>query len=324
MTFNHVEPPVLPVMFKIRLLFILIAITILNSPHSLAKDNVAKDLGSSRELIENKKNKELFDYQMGNTDVNPSDIKLGKLINSDPQYNKLLELLEVGKLSQDETELLSVGLKQIPYQQGVYIGWVFIRSGFYPSLDEHGLAIKDRLNMSFHPPRLLLALLKNDTDSSSKFVLINKSILKPTLRDREDVSSFDFAPYNLGSLGRAFGMRTEVNGCGGGGSLCSNEYLKLFVVQNNDLTLVFNEATAYFGNIAGNWHKDGSRDHQIIEVNGIIKIINSPNSSIPELLLRAKINGKMKQRTFKATTEASSSVVYRSSDKQIIDLVDDF
>lgn len=324
MTCDHIELPDLLSKFKMKALFILVGIIILNSPYSFAKDNVAKDLGSSRELIENKKNKELFDYQIGNTDVNPSDAKLGDLDKKDPLYNQLLELLDIKNLAPEEIEQLSAGLKKLPYQQDLYVGWVNIGQVIYPIYDPKGNVIPEDKQKEPIPSRLKIALIKRDAGDQLKLSKEGLHSLKIKLRRAEIISSFDFAPYNLGSLGRAFGIRTDVNGCGAGGSLCSNEYLKLFVVQNNELTQVFNEAMAYFGDIAGDWHKNGTRDHQIIEVNGILKIINSPNSSIPELLLRAKINGKMKQRLFKATTEANSSVVYRSSDRQIIDLVDEF
>jgi hypothetical protein len=304
------------------ILFIL-NVGINNHASAIEPPRVAKDLRSSRELIKSKGNKQLYDYEIGNTNIDPSDEKLGKLGKDDPIVKSLIEQLGINQISAEERRELSFGIKQLPYQQDSFISWAYIGEVVYPMVDEKNVSIpadKQKENIN---PRLALGLFKRDNSKSNQVIMAGKPIFKIGLRQRETLASFDFVPYNLGFLGRAFGLRTNVGGCGAGGSLCSNQYLKLFVIQDGELTEVFNEAISYFGDIAGDWHKNGTRDHSIEEINGFIKVVNSDSSNLPDLLLEAKEKRKTKRRFFKPMRINGSHVVYKTTDPQIIYLVDE-
>jgi hypothetical protein len=276
----------------------------------LGKDKpvTAKTLDQSIDSVKSKDNSDYLKYQLGVTEVDPSVLKTGQLEASDPSAEAIAALLGATSAAPAPTAQTSVGFKELPFEQGHFLGWLYSDPG---SANENPT------------PRLSVGLFSKKPQDPKSVELIGKPKLNIPLRAGEQMAAFDFAPYGLGPLGRAFGVRTTVGGCGAGGSICSNGYLKLFVPQNGGLQMVFNEAVSRFGSYGGEWNKDGTRQHTIVEENGVI-IVNSDNAAlVPSLILRAKIDGKSKQRTFKPVTGNDGASIYQAVSPPIIELVDE-
>ena len=80
---------------------------------------------------------------------------------------------------------------------------------------------------------------------------------------------FDFAPYKITTNSYAFGLRVSFfEGYSGGGA--NFEALVLFEQQGEKLIQIFAEPMYAYVNIAGEWHDDGTRDHDITEEKNIV------------------------------------------------------
>ena len=80
---------------------------------------------------------------------------------------------------------------------------------------------------------------------------------------------FDFAPYKLTKTSYAFGLRVGwAESYSGGGA--HFEALVLVVQQGKKLVVVFSEPMYSFVNIAGKWHEDSTREHDISEEKNIV------------------------------------------------------
>jgi hypothetical protein len=264
------------------------------------KPKISKDIDQSVLDTRNKANSDTLKYELGETDVDPSIRKTGQLEGSDPLAKSILAAF--GGKPDDATR--SVGLRELPFEQGRFVGWVYSAPSGNPE------------------PTLSVGLFSKSGSDATSVEPIGKPQLNIALRGNEHIAALDFAPYVLGPLGRAFGIRTTNGGCGAGGSICWNGYLKLFVPQNGDLQMVFNDAVSLFGNYGGEWNKDGTRQHTVVEENGVI-IVKPGDAAVPDLILQARIEGKLKKRTYKPVTGPDGRTAYKAASAPIISLVDE-
>ena len=78
------------------------------------------------------------------------------------------------------------------------------------------------------------------------------------------MTAFDLAPYRIAPDTFAFGLRSDqYEGYAGGGA--NFETLHLFVVDGTTLRRVLAQSIYASSMTAGEWHKDGTRDHQFTE-----------------------------------------------------------
>lgn len=210
------------------------------------------------------------------------------------QFNEILAVFKAKGLPLHGGATVSAGKMQFKNTDKVSIVWVF-ESGESRNWLSIGLV-----------------------SSANVAGFLSEPLLSVALREREELLSFDFGAYTLGQLGRAFGVRTDIGSCGAGGSVCSTTYLRLFIPQNGKLSMPFNEAIAYYGNYGGSWNKDGTRQHEVEEQNGIIVVDSTNAKNIPELSLKVKSGKNQSVRLFKSVVDSFGVVRYITSDTPIL------
>lgn len=121
--------------------------------------------------------------------------------------------------------------------------------------------------------------------------------------------SFDLAPYKIAPNETAFGVRvgwTE-SYAGGGASYTG---LCLFAVENGKLKQVLALPMSAYANLAGDWHKDGTRDHDITDSANVLQV--SAHSTDGHFDLIAKNRKERWQRVYSWSKETGA---YRMAGK---------
>ena len=104
---------------------------------------------------------------------------------------------------------------------------------------------------------------------------------------------FDLAPYALRAGDAAFGVRAGWSiGYSGGGA--SFEALYLFRIDGKTLRIVFAQPMMFYQDIAGDWHADGTRDHDITEGSNTLNVLSTSTDGFHDLQLRRR-GGKWRQ-----------------------------
>ncbi len=87
----------------------------------------------------------------------------------------------------------------------------------------------------------------------------------------DSIDRFDLAPYVIAPGQTAFGLRgTWSEGYSGGGA--SYTGLCLYAAEGTRLKQVLAVPMSAYADIAGEWHKDGTRDHDITEADNVLQI----------------------------------------------------
>jgi len=108
-------------------------------------------------------------------------------------------------------------------------------------------------------------------------------------------SRFDLAAYQLHTGEYAFGVRAgSSEGYAGGGA--DFEALYLFVIDGKSLRVVFAQPMAFDKMLAGEWHKDGTRSHDVSDAANALTILPSMTGGYHDLQLREKAGGKWRRR----------------------------
>ncbi|WP_249191678.1 MULTISPECIES: hypothetical protein [Burkholderia cepacia complex] len=109
-------------------------------------------------------------------------------------------------------------------------------------------------------------------------------------------SRFDLAPYTLRAGDAAFGVRAgwSIGYAGGGASF---EALYLFQIDGKTLRVVFAQPMMFYRDIAGDWHRNGTRDHDITEGSNALSVLSTSTDGFHDLQLRER-GGKWR-RTFR-------------------------
>lgn len=104
---------------------------------------------------------------------------------------------------------------------------------------------------------------------------------------------FDLAPYGLRAGDAAFGVRAGWSiGYSGGGA--SFEALYLFRIDGKTLRIAFAQPMMFYQDIAGDWHRDGTRDHDISEASNTLNVLPTSTEGFHDLQLRQR-GGKWHQ-----------------------------
>jgi len=104
---------------------------------------------------------------------------------------------------------------------------------------------------------------------------------------------FDLAPYQLRDGDYAFGVRAGwFEGYAGGGA--SFEALYLFHIDGNALRVVFAQPMLFDKMIAGDWHKDGTRSHDVSSGSNALSVLPGMHDGFHDLQLREQ-HGKWRQ-----------------------------
>jgi hypothetical protein len=245
---------------------------------SHSKPGQARDLASSRDSIKDAEVREYFDYQMGNRDSLPDYLgqKLPAFVRQEDLAGAFFGMIAV-KYPRE----ISAGIVKHPFLKNGLIAWSCMPE-----------------DTSLYP-RHLLRLGVLDSQSLSRDHAFrwlagpSRGIL--LLRD-EECLRFDFANYALGDLGRAFGLRTVIHSCGAGGSICSQDDIRLFIARSGKLEAVYRSQISFYGNYGGEWNEDGTRQHIFEEENGIIRVLPARGRKVPDLELSVKGKQRKRQR----------------------------
>lgn len=104
---------------------------------------------------------------------------------------------------------------------------------------------------------------------------------------------FDLAPYLLRDGDYAFGVRAGwFESYAGGGA--SFEALYLFQIDGKSLRVVFAQPMMFNQMLAGEWHKDGTRSHDVSSSSNSLVVLSSVTDGFHDLQLREK-GGKSRQ-----------------------------
>jgi hypothetical protein len=103
----------------------------------------------------------------------------------------------------------------------------------------------------------------------------------------QEFTGFDLANYLIAPGVRAFGLRgVWQEGYSGGGASYTGLYL--FVPDGERLRLVLAAPMSVFKDIAGDWHKDGTRDHDITDVANLLVVLRHRTAGHFDLELRQR------------------------------------
>lgn len=96
----------------------------------------------------------------------------------------------------------------------------------------------------------------------------------------------DLAPYQLNDKTKAFGVRVGFSeGYSGGGAFF--EALQLYMVQGDKIINILSEPMYFYQDIAGEWNKDGSRQHDINESKNILKVLKTKTDGYSDLQIKS-------------------------------------
>jgi hypothetical protein len=109
--------------------------------------------------------------------------------------------------------------------------------------------------------RLRIGMYRQDATGRYRLVAKSSDGSAYDFQSQEAVSSLDFAPYKLTPTEYAFGVRMHRNFtyAGGGGE---QETLVLYRVEGDGMRPILTTLMSSRSMIAGDWHEDGTRDHQ--------------------------------------------------------------
>lgn len=101
-----------------------------------------------------------------------------------------------------------------------------------------------------------------------------------------EIYKLDFAKYTLTNDNIAFGIRSGINeGYSGGGA--NFQVLTLFAVIDGELRAIFSEPMYYFKDIAGNWNKDGTRNHEVYEGENTVSVSDAKTNGYFRLIVKS-------------------------------------
>jgi len=128
----------------------------------------------------------------------------------------------------------------------------------------------------------------------------------------EEYMRFDFAPFKLTDTDNAIGLRFGWNeGYAGGTGYF--EALGLFKIDGARLINVLSEPIYYYQDLAGDWHKNGTRDHDVYEGQNVLSFL--PNKTQGYFDLQIKTQGSTWKKVFQWDSKAARYVAVASTAK---------
>ena len=187
----------------------------------------------------------------------------------------------------DKTPLNAVGAKPLPNEQDRYVAVVCLGGDIPKTADDTRCSQSGADNTL--PLRAVLGVIEAKPGAPARLIagpvtidgMVNWRQTKlPSAPDAlddakgdevspESFTGFDLAPYRISPDTTAIGLRGDWSaGYSGGGAEWTALYL--FATVNGSLRQVLAVPMSSYQNIAGDWHKDGTRDHQITDVSNVL------------------------------------------------------
>jgi len=246
---------------------------------------------------------------------------LGALAPDDGKARTLFDDLTNDKTRSQAPNTIHIGMLPLPFSKNEFLGWVYWES----TPDKKKVRLKKYEYPKWLNPQVSFGIFSQNKENGFDTFGLKKT-LKPIvnfkLGDNEELASFDFAPYELGELGRAIGMRVTIHSCGAGGNLCSNQDLRLFTLKSPAMEEVFHSPIGFFGVYSGDWHPDHTRDHFTEELPGILVVKPQNNSPIPRLQVKALFRKTWIVKEFSLEKNAQGKRFYKTRDAEIFPLVE--
>lgn len=95
-------------------------------------------------------------------------------------------------------------------------------------------------------------------------------------------TKLDLAPYRIAPGTLAFGVRGGYSDAYSGGG-AFYEVLELYTIKDSKIINVFSDLVYYYSDIAGDWNKDGTRQHDISESKYILKLRSAKTQGFYDL-----------------------------------------
>ena len=95
-------------------------------------------------------------------------------------------------------------------------------------------------------------------------------------------TKLDLAPYRIAPDTLAFGVRGGYSDAYSGGG-AFYEVLELYTIKDSKIINVFSDLVYYYSDIAGDWNKDGIRQHDISESKYILKLRSAKTQGFYDL-----------------------------------------
>ena len=95
-------------------------------------------------------------------------------------------------------------------------------------------------------------------------------------------TKLDLAPYRIAPDTLAFGVRGGYSDAYSGGGTFY-EVLELYTIKDSKIINVFSDLVYYYSDIAGDWNKDGTRQHDISESKYILKLRSAKTQGFYDL-----------------------------------------
>lgn len=284
-----------------------------------ARAETAHSLGQVPSLLKTPESKQVFKEQMQGT---PAPDKLGVHLPSGLTAQEIIALLLPADSKTPAPPLNIVGAKPLPGETDLYVAIVCTGGDIPTSATDTpcnqfpGGNVKPYL-------RAHLGIIKmkpgEAPQAAAKPVLVDGSLdwsdtglsSAPDAADEsgsngitpQQFDGFDLAPYRISKSQRAFGLRGEwFDGYSGG--MGSYSALYLFAVVDGALKMVLATPMSSYKDIAGDWHKDGTRDHDITQAAHVLIVLKHSTNGHFDLELRNRTGHWRRLYQWSATAAA--------------------
>lgn len=292
---------------KIRINPILATASLLLTISPAHADGVAHSLAHARAALDTKEARTAYDRSMGNT---PEPDGFGTHLPAGIDKRFLIDQLASG---QDPARAVLVGAKPWPQRAGAYVAIVCLapsaeaaqrRVRFHDN--DRCVGNDSRGDADGSPDEVWLGVFQRGVDGVVRLVariehpLDQATDWSDTPLDRpdempadtsdllpEDWRRFDLAPYLLRANDYAIGVRAGWSiGYSGGGA--DFEALYLFRIDGAKLKPVFARPMMFFRDIAGDWHRDGTRDHEMTDGSVTLSVLGTSTDGFRDWQLRQR------------------------------------
>ena len=295
-------------------LVLAIQVTAVWAPASRAQ--TAHSLDQVPSLLKTPESKSIYAEQMQGT---PAPDRLGVHLPAGLTAQQMTALL----LPADSTAKLNVvGAKPLPGQADRFVA-IVCTGGDIPTGPNDLLCTRDRGDDAAAPLLAYLGMIEAKAGAAPR--LIAKPVLVDGMVDWRDTAlpsapdalddakgdqippdsfdGFDLAPYKIAPDQIAFGLRGGwMDAYSGGGGEYSALYL--FAVVDGAVKRILAVPMSAFKDVAGDWHKDGTRDHEITEGANVLIVSTHSTDGHFDLLLKSR-TGRW-QRMYRWSTESGT------------------
>ena len=284
----------------------------LSSVTAFAQTNkVTKTLDDSLLAIKDESNASAYALQM--SDDSPDRwLEMGAIDDAHPAYSYIAQTLGGDLFAKHPKGSVHIGIIQIPNKLKKYMAYLYVDRYTEP----HKKTSEATLSIG------IFTMLFSNILGLDKRI---EPLIKLSFSEYEEFQNFDWAPYKLGTLGRALGIRTYRWSCGAGGSMCSNELLRLVTLEAPAIREIFIAPVGFYGNYGGEWNvMDGTRQHIVQELKGIVSVGSVAKSNPPNIVVKTRLHSKLLKRTFVWTKRPDGSMHYETKDREIFPKVDKY